>query len=268
MTVRPGGEHTEQQGDNRYRVQAADRALTLLRCFEQEPRQRSLAELADTIGVPRPSAFRLLSTLEQHGFVRRIGQTYALGHRCLVLGSVYQADLGVEVVALPVLERLRDETGETTQLAVLEDWQVVYLARVLSHQPVAYMRSRAGAVLPAYCTGLGKALLATREPDEVAAWARRQAFPRQTPNTLTTADTLLDDLAVTRERGYAIDDEEREVGVRCVAAPVYDGSGEAIAAISVAGPPGRLPLDLGEVAGQVTACAAELSERMGWLTPA
>ncbi len=269
MTVRAGGESAEdEETGNPYRVQAADRALTLLRCFEREPRRRSLAELADTIGVPRPSAFRLLSTLEQHGFVRRVGQTYALGHRCLVLGNVYQADLGVEAAALPVLERLRDETGETTQLAVLEDWQVVYLARVLSHQPVAYMRSRAGAVLPAYCTGLGKVLLATRDPDEVAAWARRQTFPRRTANTLTTADALLEDLAVTRERGYAIDDEEREVGVRCVAAPVYDGSGAAIAAISVAGPPGRLPLDLGEVAAQVMACAADLSERMGWLAPA
>ena len=270
MKRRPAGEATaEEEVGNPYRVQAAERALALLRSFERGPHRQTLAELADAIGVPRPSAFRLLSTLEEHGFVRRVGQTYALGHRCLVLGSVYQSDLTVEGEALPFLERLRDETGETTQLAVLEDWQVVYLARVLSHQPVAYMRSRAGAVLPAYCTGLGKALLAARDPEEVGAWASRQTFPRLTATTRATPEELLADLAQIRERGYAVDDEERELGVRCIAAAVYDGSGVAIGAVSIAGPPERLPKELvgSEAAARVVACAAALSERMGWLAP-
>ena len=271
MKRRPAGEATaEEEVGNPYRVQAANGELALLRSFERGPHRQTLAEdFADAIGVPRPSAFPLLSTLEEHGFVRRVGQTYALGHRCLVLGSVYQSDLTVEGEALPFLERLRDETGETTQLAVLEDWQVVYLARVLSHQPVAYMRSRAGAVLPAYCTGLGKALLAARDPEEVGAWASRQTFPRLTATTRATPGELLADLAQIRERGYAVDDEERELGVRCIAAAVYDGSGVAIGAVSIAGPPERLPKELvgSEAAARVVACAAALSERMGWLAP-
>ncbi len=219
--------------------------------------------------MPRASALRLLVTLEEHGFVRRIGQNYSIGHRVLVLASRYDLETALDKMAVPILERLRDITGETTQLAVLSDWQVVYIARVLSHQPIAYMRSHTGTVLPAYCTGLGKALLAAKPTAEVEAWARTQSFPRLTPTSITSAKALLAELKKIRTRGYSIDDEERELGVRCVAAVVRDRTGNAVAALSIAGPPERLPSELegSDVAKAVVDCAARLSERLGWVEP-
>ncbi len=250
-----------------YRVQSVERALQLLGAFSQDERQFSLAELAERVGIPRPTAFRLLSTLEAEGFVRRVGTDYCLGFRCFVLGNVVKADLAIEREALPFLEALRDATGETTQLGILDSWQVVYLARVFSHLPVAYMRSRVGVVLPAYCTGLGKALLAELPPGEVERWSRTQHFPRLTPTTLASPEDLLGDLAATRRRGYALDQEEREVGVACIAAVVRDDTGTAVAAISAAGPVDRIPRELegSQMATQVVTAAAGISERLGYV---
>jgi DNA-binding IclR family transcriptional regulator len=251
----------------RYRVQSVERALQLLGAFNQDERQLGLAELAERVAIPRPTAFRLLSTLESQGFVRRIGTDYSLGFRCFVLGNVVKADLTIEREAMPILEALRDATGETTQLGVLEGWQIVYVARVFSHLAVAYTRSRVGVILPAYCTGLGKALLAEQPPDEIERWSRMQQFPRLTPKTIASADELLAELAAIRERGYALDREEREVGVACIAAVVRDDTGAAVAAISAAGPVDRLPAELlgSEMATHVVTAAARISERMGYV---
>lgn len=248
-------------------MQAVEKALELLGTFNQDERRLSLAELAERAGIPRPTAFRLLSTLETQGFVGREGTDYRLGFRCFVLGNVVKADLMIEREGLPFLESLRDVTGETTQLGVLDDWQVVYIARVYSHLPVAYMRSRAGAVLPAYCTGLGKALLAELPPDDVERWCRTQNFRRLTATTLASSEELLAELARTRERGYALDREERELGVTCIAAAIRNDAGEGIAAISAAGPKERMPQQLegSEMASQVVAAAAGISVRMGYV---
>jgi IclR family transcriptional regulator, KDG regulon repressor len=255
---------------SRYRVQAVAKALELLAAFGQDRPVMSLAELAGAAGIPRPTAFRLLSTLEEGGFVRRVGSDWGVGFRCFVLGNVFEADLDLRREALPFLEALRDATGETTQLALLNNWQVVYLARVHSRRPVAYMRSRAGAVLPSYCTGLGKALLAALPPDEVAEWSRTQDLVALTPNTITTSEQLLRELDRVRERGYALDAEERELGVRCVSAVVRGAGGAAIGAISVAGPSERMPAELesSELVAQVVASAAAISEQMGYVAGA
>jgi DNA-binding IclR family transcriptional regulator len=253
----------------RYRVAAVEKALELLSAFSHERPHQSLADLAETTGLPRPTAFRILNALEAGGFVRREGTDYALGFKCFMLGNVASIDITIANEAQPYLESLRDVTGETTQLAVLEDWQVVYLSRVRSHQAVAYMRSRVGAVLPAYCTGLGKALLAAAHRPAVEAWMRTQQFPRVTPNTITSHEEMVAELDRTAERGYSIDDEEREPGVRCIASVIRDATGEGIAAVSVAGPPTRMPEDLvgSDMAKHVVACASAISERMGYVEP-
>ncbi len=127
------------------------------------------------------------------------------------------------------------------------------------------MTSRAGTLLPAYCTGLGKALLAYRPEADVSAWAATQTFARHTPTTITSATRLLEDLRGIRARGYAVDEQEREPGVRCIAAPVRDHHAEVVAAISVAGPSARMPRTLvgSKMATQVLAAAREISIRLG-----
>src|SRR5262245_47709282 len=139
----------------RYTVDAAAKALELLSAFSFREPRLSLAELAERTGIPRATAFRLMSTLEQSGFVAKIHGAYQLGIKCFVLGNVVAGGLDIRETAHPHLVALRDTTRETTQIGILDHWQVVYLERMLSPEPVGFMRSRAGAILPAYCTGLG-----------------------------------------------------------------------------------------------------------------
>src|SRR5262245_15200292 len=169
-----------------------------------------------------------MSTLEQSGFVAKIHGEYQLGIKCFVLGNIVTGGMDLRETAHPHLVALRDTTRETTQLAILDHWQVVYLERMLSPQPVGFMRSRAGAILPAYCTGLGKTLLAYRPESEVEAWAEKQKFTSLTPSTITSAKRLMKELRVIRERGYGLDEEERERGVCCIAAPISNHSGDIV----------------------------------------
>jgi IclR family transcriptional regulator, KDG regulon repressor len=249
----------------RYMVDAAAKALSLLDAFTLEEPSLSLSALMERTGLPRATAFRLLATLEQCGYVVKDGVDYSLGFKLFVLGNVVAEGLDLRRVSHRHLEALRDATGETVQLAVLEDWQIVHLDRAISNQAVAYMVSHVGAILPAYCTALGKALLAYQSEDLVDAWASTQELRRHTSNTITTAEGLLEELRRIRDRGYSIDDEEREVGVRCVGAPVFDRAGGAIAAISLGAPTGRLPrtLEGSGVATQVVATALAISRELG-----
>jgi len=249
----------------RYTVDAAAKALELLSAFSFREPRLSLADLATRTGIPRATAFRLLSTLEQSGFLAKEHGAYQLGIKCFVLGNIVAGGLDLRETAHPHLAALRDSTRETTQLAILDHWQVVYLERMLSPLPVGFMRSRAGAILPAYCTGLGKTLLAYRPEAEVEAWAATQTFTALTPRTITSAKRLVRELRAIRERGYGLDEEEREKGVCCIAAPVRSHTGHVVAAISVAGPSQRMPRVLAgsDMADAVVGAAAAISIDLG-----
>jgi DNA-binding IclR family transcriptional regulator len=249
----------------RYKVDAAAKALELLSAFSFREPRLSLADLAARTGIPRATAFRLLSTLEQSGFLVKDHGAYQLGIKCFVLGNIVAGGLDLRETAHPHLVALRDSTRETTQIAILDHWQVVYLERMISPYPVGMMRSRAGAILPAYCTALGKTLLAYTPEAEVEAWAATQKFPALTPRTITSARRLLKELRVIRERGYAIDEEERERGVRCLAAPIRNHHSDVVAAVSIAGPIDRLPRELAgsDIASAVVATARAISIDLG-----
>ena len=121
----------------------------------------------------------------------KVHGAYQLGIKCFVLGNIVAGGLDLRETAHPHLVALRDATRETTQIAILDHWQVVYLERMLSPLPVGFMRARAGAILPAYCTGLGKTLLAFLPEDDVVAWLPSQRFPAITPRTITSGKRLL-----------------------------------------------------------------------------
>ena len=251
---------------NRYSVSAVAKALQLLAAFSIRERQLSLADLAGRTGIPRATAFRLLSTLEDEGFLVKEDGEYRPGFKCFVLGSVAAASLDLRKESRPCLTALRNDTGETSQIAILDSWQIVYLDRVPSLQAVGYMTARTGAIFPSYCTALGKVMLAYKPEAEVMAWTATQAFKAYTPNTITAADRLQDELRAIRDRGCATDEQEREVGVRCIAAPIRDHDGDVVAAISVAGPSERMPRQLvgSDMAGKVMAAAQAISIRLGY----
>jgi DNA-binding IclR family transcriptional regulator len=260
--------HQKRLSLRRYTVDAAAKALDLLSAFSFGEPRLSLAELATRTGIPRPTAFRLLTTLEQAGFVSKVSGEYQLGIKCFVLGNVVAGTLDVRETARPHLEALRDLTGETVHLAVLDGWQVLYLERLQSPHPIGFMRSRVGAIVPAYCTGLGKTLLAFKAEDAVVDWLSTQSLKTMTPQTITQPRRLVKELRAIRERGYGLDEQEHEIGVRCIAAPIWNHAREVVGAISIAGPADRMPRPLlgSDMAGAIVAAARAISAELGDLS--
>lgn len=215
--------------------QSVERALTLLGLLASGPQR--LGPLAQELGTHKSTVLRLLQTLEAQGFVRRMGTEpqFGLGLRILELSSAIVADLDVRSVARSYIEKLAAETGETVHLATIDGEQVIYLDKVESIHPVR-MYSRVGARAPVHCTGVGKAILAHRDPSE---WPEID-FHRFTDRTIGSLEEMRADATRIRERGYARDEREHEDSIRCIAAPVFDSNAQAVAAISVSCPASRM----------------------------
>jgi IclR family acetate operon transcriptional repressor len=217
-------------------VQSVRRALDLLEALADAGGAQGLSQLASRSGLPVPTIHRLLRTLTSAGYVRQDpSRRYALGPRLIRLGGLAGRSLGAW--AAPLLARLVEATGETANLAVLEGGEVVYLAQAPSPHPMRMFTEPGHRVL-AHCTAVGKALLAGLPAAEVAALVTPTGMPARTPRTITSLDALRSALAETRRRGYAVDDGEQELGVRCVAVAVPHPG--ARTAISISGPEARI----------------------------
>jgi IclR family transcriptional regulator, acetate operon repressor len=217
-------------------VRSLERAFELLEHLADAGGRMALSELTEVSGLPMPTIYRLMRTLVNHGYVRQEpSKRYALGPRLIRLGESATRLLGAW--ARPTLGRLVDEIGETANMAVLEGDAVVYVAQVPSRHSMR-MFTEVGRRVQPHCTGVGKALLAQLPAETVQEIVGRTGMPAHTPHTLTDLDALLAELSRIRAQGYALDDEEQELGVRCVAVPLPDAP--APAAISVSGPSGRL----------------------------
>ncbi len=254
---------------NRYRIRAVERALDLLEAFAIAEPEISLTELSDRLGLNGSTVFRFLATLQSRGYVEqsRDNGRYRLGPACLQLSSVYLAQADMRRRLTPLLVGLRDSSRETVHLATLDRtrMEVVYLEKLEGLLPIGLMGSRVGGRSPAYCTGLGKALLAHEPPQAVAAFYNAEGLPAHTPQTITVPEVLASELAEVRQCGYALDNTEHEPGVKCVAAPIWDHRREVAGAISVAGPADRIERLITEqgLVDKVKSTAAEASELMG-----
>lgn len=223
------------------RVQSLERALDLLEALATAD-ELGVSEIAAQTGLVPSTAHRLLGTLVARGYASQNPATgrYMLGYKLLELTSGVQDRLGrLRTAARPHLEAIQGETGETTNLVVLEGRDVVYIESVSGTRSVR-LHTEVGRSIPAHTSGAGKALLAWREPDDVAALLEGAPLAPSTPHTITTLPALQDDLAKIRRRGYATDNEEHELGVACVATPILDRAGFPLAAISVSGPTPRM----------------------------
>lgn len=246
--------------------QTLDRALgALLRIGESGSRGLTLAECSASLGYSKPTVHRILRTLANRGFLRvdRERGLYTLGVANLRLGMAFLEQLDLRSEALPTLRELGDRTGETVHLGVLDGSDVVYIEKVESKHAVR-MFSQIGRTMPAYSTGVGKAILAYL-PDEDLERALPKRLEARTRATITDRKELLRHLAEVRRRGYSTDEVENEEGIRCVGAPVFDHTGAACAGISVAGPANRVTpdrtLELGEL---VQGSALAISRRIGF----
>jgi IclR family acetate operon transcriptional repressor len=206
--------------------------LTILADANELP----LAEIARRAGLSKSSTHRLLHTLIQAGFVTRAEPAghYRLGLKLLRLASSYVGTSGLEQLVVPQLEALAQHTQETVHMALLDGQVAVYVAKIDSPNAIR-MYSRVGRQVPYYCTGLGKAILAHLPEAQAADILTCTVFQAHTPHTLTTAAALQRDLELIRARGYALDEEEHELGIRCIAAPLFGRNRRVSGGISITG---------------------------------
>jgi IclR family KDG regulon transcriptional repressor len=247
-----------------YSVPAVEAALSILETLSTV-RELGVTELAKRLGLGKGSAYRLLATLVRRGYVEKDPQNdrYRLTYRLFAVGSRVAGRLGLREIAHPVMERLRTETGETVNLGVLDDFRTVSIHLVESPQ-ILGIHMRIGG-LPAHATGTGKILLAALDPAELARRLEGRRLERVTERTIRNRAALLAELARVRAQGFALDNEECSLGMRCVAAPIRDHRGVVVAALSVVAPCQRLtPAGLPATIAMVQSAAREISARLGF----
>jgi IclR family transcriptional regulator, KDG regulon repressor len=254
-----------------YVIQTVANAFQLLEQFGGADGELGVTELSDRLALPKNNVFRLLATLEQHGYIEQTGERdrYRLGPACLVLGQAFGETRSLLRFARPVLAKLTSQTNEASHLGVLSGYDVVHLAGKPARQLVA-TALRTGQRLAAHCTALGKVLLAGKSADALAQLdkdrVRAGKLTAQTPATIVDRDKFFEHLHSVASNGWALDLEECARGLCCVAAPVHDPNGAVIAAISVSAPVFRVSEERihDAMMPPVLAAAGELSKRMGF----
>jgi IclR family pca regulon transcriptional regulator len=218
------------------------RGLAVLRAFSDAARPQTIAQLSQKTGIPRAAVRRCLHTLRQLGYVDAEMNNFSLRPKVLTLGYSYLASTPLTVSAQPYLNHISRLLGESCSLAVLEDGETLYVARSAASR-VMSVALGTGSRLPAYCTSLGRVLLAQLPPAELDAYLASARLRRMTPNTVTSPKRLRDMLAGVRQAGYAINDEELELGLRSIAVPVRGASGAVHAALNVGAQAARVSVD-------------------------
>jgi IclR family KDG regulon transcriptional repressor len=244
-------------------TRAVDRALNILLCFSHNSPALTLTQIAERVDINKSTVHRLLATLEMKSFVERdpASGAYRPGIRLLQMAYLTLEQNGIRRQAAPHLRRLWEQYRETVDLAVLDDTDVVYLDVMESPQRVK-LAAAIGQRLAACCTASGKALLAFGDEATMQKIAAQGLRPF-TERTIVSPEAFLEDLRNVRTRGYAITEEEFEVGINAVAAPVFDAAGHPIATIAVAGPAFRLPYQrLLEIGPTIMTVTRELSQEM------
>jgi IclR family transcriptional regulator, acetate operon repressor len=262
---RPDGDVEPRDGG----VQSVDRALQLIETLAEDDEGYRLSDLAERTGLSTSTAHRLLTTLEKRRFVQfdRSQSKWHVGARSFTVGATFARRRNFTAQAVPYLRRLRDLTRETANLAVVDDEFIVVLTRMDSRE---IMRSltKVGGRVAMVASGVGKAVLATYSDQDVSAIIRHHGMPRLTEKSIVRPGDLFRELAAIRRQGYAVDDEEACMGLRCIAAVVYNDCSEPLAAISVSGMTSRLTDDRLPALGRtVREVAAELTLALGGATP-
>jgi DNA-binding IclR family transcriptional regulator len=220
-----------------YIIQAVDHALDLLEQFHDDVDELGVTELSKRLKLHKNNVFRLLATLESRNYIEqnRVTENYRLGLKTLELGQTFIKQMGLLRQSRPVLESLVRECNETTYVAILKEFHIVYLDAVETDLTVRVV-PRVGSRLPAYCTAAGKIQLAFMTDEELDNYLPGKEMKRYTANTIISREELKKHLKVVAEQGYAFDNEELDVGVRCVSAPIRDYTRRIIGAVSISGP--------------------------------
>lgn len=256
----------DQQGA--YSIKVLQKSLGVLEALLEARSPLSSRQICARTGLPKATAFRIITNLLRSGYLVETNDGYWLGLKLLQLGALVEENLDLKQQALPFLDELLDRFNETVHLATLDaEFRVVYVDKRTPRRAVGVMISRVGLAVPIHCTALGKAMAAFRSEEEIRRLIRASGLKAYTPSTITDKRAFLRELGEIRSRGYAVDEGEHEIGVRCVAAPIRDKSGVVAAGVSVSVPDMRMsdPAIGSPIAIEVMETANRISRALGHL---
>jgi IclR family transcriptional regulator, KDG regulon repressor len=250
---------------SRARLSSVATAIRLLKAFSEDEVEIGISALARRLSLAKSTVHRLAVTLVSEGLLEqdRDSSKYQLGIALFRLGALVRRRMNVSNEARPYLYDLRETVNESVHLAILDETEIMYVYNLESTHAIR-MRSDIGVRKPAYCTAEGQAILAFA-PDDVVARMIAAGLTARTPKTITSPEKFGKELALTRQRGCAIEDEESELGMVSIAAPIRDDSGEVVAAVGIAGPVTRLTKkSIAAFIPHVIATADQVSTRLGF----
>ena len=252
---------------NSLAVQSLHRAFDILEAIGNSAKPASLKEITETTGLPKSTVYRLISNLEDRDYVRCDNNgKYRLGFQLFMMSQWAEKDFEVKRVAKIFLESLNEFTKETVHLAILGKNRVLYVDTVESPHALRLV-AKLGSTNSVHCTSLGKVLLLKHSEEEICAILEEQGMEHRTEYTLCTPTDYLREMTVVRKKGYALDNRESEMDSRCVGAPIYDNTGNIVAAISISGLATRFSYDYvtKEVVGKLLNSTAHISRVLGYV---
>lgn len=247
-------------------IQSIERAADILELFLTSSPEQSVKEISQQLELSKSTVHGIIKTLEYRGYLQQNPEDlkYKLGMKVFELGNAFSDHLEIRNIARPFIENLVSQLKETVHLVILQRDEVIYVEKVEGPHTLR-IYSQVGKRAPIHCTGVGKAILAFQDDDEIERILSKSALESFTINTLTDVEAIKKELQVVRECGYAIDDEEIEVGLKCIAAPIFNHQGKVIASISCASPVMRLNEELiDSVIQGIKTAAAQISSSMGY----
>ena len=251
---------------DRNAIQSIERALDVIEAAASEQDGQTLTELSAVTQLPKSTAFRIISTLTECGYLSKTPEgKYKVGYKLIEAVSYYINDLELQTEARPYIAEMSAHLGLSAYLGVLEGDKVVYIEK-RNVSSAAKLYSRLGVRVNAYCSSLGKCLLANYSNAQLDSILADCSFVRFTPHTIPDIEALRRELAKVRKQGWAMDDEEFELGQRCIGAPIYDYKGDIVAAVSASGEKHILTDErIPEVAAYIMQIASEISKAIGYL---
>ncbi len=229
-----------QESDDRDFVASLEKGLLVIEAFDASRPRLTLSDVAKITGITRAAARRYLRTLTRLNYADFDGRYFSLSPRILRLGYAYLSSTALSTRLQPFLERISEETGESSSAAMLDGDDIVYIARSATRR-IMSIGLGVGSRLPAYCTSLGRAILAFHPPETVETYLRRVALEPRTPKTITDKDRFRAVLETTRQQGYAIVNEELELGLRSIAVPLVQKNGQVSIALNISAQAARVP---------------------------
>lgn len=250
--------------DEDIKVKSLYKALRILECFTVETPELGITELSEKLGLYKSNIHNILSTFLKMGYIEKNPNNgkYRLGVHILTLGQAVKANIGFRETIFPYMQKLSNELNEVVYLGIPSGREVVYLEASYPAQSNHFtIRPMLGIKAPMYCTGIGKAMMAYL-PEEVIREYISDGLHRFTDNTLTDKEALVRELKLTKQRGYSIDNMEHELGIKCVGMPIFNRSGEVVAALSVSGPSLRVETRIEEIAQVLREHISDIQEKL------